>query len=221
MTRHLDLELSAYLDGELDEPARASVEQHLAECAACRQALEGLRRLVRRAAALDDRPPTTDLWTGIAARIAAPDLADVVPLTSRRRRFAFSVPQLAAAAVALMVVSAGATAVLLPRASAPAVATDSTPLLRTVAFPGDVALQSYDTAIRDLEAALATRRSQLDTATVRVVEQSLAVIDVAIRQARAALARDPDNLYLNDHLQRSLDRKLELLRTVATLPVAS
>jgi len=47
------------------------------------------------------------------------------------------------------------------------------------------------------------------------------VIDQAIGQARAALARDPNNTYLNGHLQRSLDRKLDLLRQAATLPVES
>lgn len=221
MTQHLDLELSAYLDGELDDAARAAVEQHLAACAECRETLEGVRRVVRRAGSLDDRPPARDLWTGIAERIGEPGVTDVVPLAPRRRRVVFSVPQLAAAAVAVMLVSAAATAVLLFRSPSPQVAADSTPVVRTVALPGDAAVQSYDAAISDLEAVLAARRSRLDTATVRVVEQSLAVIDEAIRQAHAALAKDPENLYLNGHLQRSLDRKLELLRTVATLPVAS
>jgi anti-sigma factor RsiW len=221
MTQHLDLELSAYLDGDLDQAARAAVEQHLAECAACRETLEGLRRVVRRAGSLDDRPPTADLWAGIAERIGEPSVADVVPLASRRRRFAFSVPQLAAAAVALMLVSSGVTAALLLRPPDAQVASDTATVVQAVAYPGEDAVRSYDAAIADLQALLAARRAHLDTATARVVEQSLAVIDEAIRQARAALAKDPDNLYLNDHLQRSLDRKLELLRRVALAPVAS
>jgi anti-sigma factor RsiW len=221
MTQHLDLELSAYLDGDLDQAARAAVEQHLAACAACRETLEGLRRVMRRAGSLDDRPPTADLWAGIAERIGEPSVADVVPLASRRRRFAFSVPQLAAAAVALMLVSSGVTAALLLRPPDAQVASDTATVVQAVAYPGEDAVRSYDAAIADLQALLAARRAHLDTATARVVEQSLAVIDEAIRQARAALAKDPDNLYLNDHLQRSLDRKLELLRRVALAPVAS
>ena len=37
--------LSAYHDGELPAGERAAVERHLAECAACREALEQMRRL--------------------------------------------------------------------------------------------------------------------------------------------------------------------------------
>jgi ABC-2 type transport system permease protein len=81
--------------------------------------------------------------------------------------------------------------------------------------------QSYDVAIRDLEATLAARRSTLHTATIRAVEQSLAIIDRAIHQAEAALAQDPNNMYLNNHLAHALDRKLEVLRRVTSMAAAS
>lgn len=224
MSEHLNEALSAYLDGELDEAARAAAENHLAACAECRAALEGLRGLVRRAQTLDDRPPEHDLWAGIAERIGEPGTADVIPLAPRRRRFAFSVPQLAAAAVALMVVSGGA-AVLLTRGgpSRPgAGATSGAPARVTaVALPAQRAIDSYDAAIGELQQTLTARRGQLDTATVRVLEQSLRVIDLAIAQARAALTQDPNNQYLNSHLQRALDRKLDVLRRAATLPAVS
>ena len=225
MTAHLDYELSAYLDGELEAADRLRVEAHLAECAECRQVLEELRLMVRRAATLDDRPPEHDLWPAIEARIASASTADVIPLESRRRRIAFSVPQLAAAAVALMTLSSGIAAVAMRGgfgAPAPVSAPAETGVRAVGAsLPAATGLESYDAAIADLQQALDARRGQLDTATVRVVEQSLRVIDQAIDQARAALARDPGNPYLNGHLRRSLDNKLELLRQVATLPVES
>jgi anti-sigma factor RsiW len=224
MTAHLDIELSAYLDEELDAVGRAHVEAHLATCAMCRQALDDLRRLVRRAGTLDDRAPDRDLWPAIAERITSESTADVIPLAPRRRRISFSVPQLAAAAVALMAMSAGFAALVMPRGPTPA--TTAAPAetgVRAVGvtLPGQDALASYDTAIADLQHALDVRRGALDTATVRVIEQSLQAIDQAIAQARAALTRDPANPYLNDHLQRSLGRKLELLRQVASLSVES
>jgi len=61
----------------------------------------------------------------------------------------------------------------------------------------------------------------MDTATARIVEQSLGLIDFAIRQAREALSRDPGNMYLNGQLQRTLDRKLDVLRHAVTLPSAT
>jgi hypothetical protein len=224
MTAHLDLELSAYLDGELDEAARVRVEEHLAACDECRVVLDDLRQMVRRARALDDRPPARDLWPAIEARIASPSTADVVPLDSRRRRVSFSIPQLAAAAVALMALSGGIAATALRGGgTASSIGTPQQTGLRPVgdALPAPTGLASYDAAIGELQQTLEVRRGQLDTATVRVLEESLEVIDRAIAQARAALARDPGNTYLNGHLRRSLDQKLELLRQVATLPVES
>lgn len=226
MNAHLNEQLSAYLDGDLagDELARA--EAHLAGCDACRAELEGLRRLVRRAGSLDDRPPEKDLWAGIASRIGTADTSDVIPLAPRRRRFSFSMPQLAAAALALMAASVAA-GVMLSHSQAPALAdrpaADSAqPRARNVDLhPGDYTVTSYDSAITGMETMLAERRGQMDTSTVRVLEQSLKTIDAAIAQARRAVAQDPNNRYLNGHLRQSLDSKLELLRQAATLQVQS
>jgi negative regulator of sigma E activity len=221
MSEHLGERLSAYLDGELDGEALAAATAHLAVCAECRAALEGLQQLARRAEALEDRPPERDLWPGVAARLAGATLPGVIPL--RRRRFAFSIPQLAAASLAVVALSAGAAVLLTRRSAAPAFPVAAAPGLP--ATPGFLAsakgIKSYDAAIRDLEATLAARRSTLDTATIGAVEQSLAVIDRAIRQAEAALAQDPNNMYLNNHLAHALDRKLDLLRRVTSMAAAS
>jgi hypothetical protein len=62
------------------------------------------------------------------------------------------------------------------------------------------------------------RRADLDPATIAVVENSLTTIDRAIADARAALARDAASAFLNEQLNRALEKKLGLLRTVAFLP---
>ena len=42
----IDLQmLSAYMDGELKEPYRTQVEEHLEHCAACRNLLENMKKL--------------------------------------------------------------------------------------------------------------------------------------------------------------------------------
>ena len=76
----------------------------------------------------------------------------------------------------------------------------------------------YDREIVKLRAIVRERRSQLDPATVAVLEQSIAVIDSAIAQSRAALARDPASGFLVTRLNQSLEKKVELLRTAALLP---
>lgn len=225
MAAHLDEELSAYLDGDLAGDELESVERHLTQCAECRATLERLRGLVRRARALDDRPPERELWAGIAARLGEAATPDVVVLTPRRRRIAVSIPQLAAAGLALVLVSGGAAVLLTRGPAGRATAARGEPVAGTVAaavsFPAESGVASYDAAIADLQAVLAARRSQLDTATVRSVELSLRVIDLAIAQARLALAQDPNNGYLNGHLRRALDRKLDVLRRAALMPAVS
>jgi len=206
--------LSEYLDGELTGPERTTLEAHVASCDACRTTLDELRRVVTNARALDDRPPTVDLWPAIATRIGLAARSKVRPLA---RRFAFTVPQLAAASVVLALLSGGA-AWLIGRRGTPTPPVQAFERTATVlnasAYPGD---PRYAAQVADLERALARGRGQLDTATVRVIERNLRIIDRAIRGAQSALAADPANSYLNLHLAQEMRRKLELLRQAATL----
>jgi hypothetical protein len=86
---------------------------------------------------------------------------------------------------------------------------------------GTATARGYDAAVDDLERVLAEGRGRLDTATVRVLEQNLAIIDRAIAQARRAVAADSSNLYLNSHLAETMRRKIDLLRQAATLVSAA
>jgi hypothetical protein len=75
--------------------------------------------------------------------------------------------------------------------------------------------------IEQLQDVLQHRRGQLDPSTVKIVEDNLALIDVAVKQARAALQRDPASGFLTERLDNALQKKVELLRTVALLPSRS
>ena len=77
---------------------------------------------------------------------------------------------------------------------------------------------AYGDEIQRLQSIITERRNQLDPATVSVIEASLKVIDAAVKQSRAALARDPRSGFLVDQLNSALDKKIDLLRTVALLP---
>lgn len=217
--------LSEYLDGELPADERVALEAHLAGCAACTETLDQLRRVVGRAHAMVDRPVTDDLWPGIAARIGAGG-APVIDLAAERarRRVSLSLPQLAAAAVLLLAAGAGATLVAArPEAPAPAVAASgTTPSLRVVpaGLPGP-AEASYDMAVLDLERTLDAGRSRLSPATVAVLERNLARIDLAIAEARKALAADPANAYLSGHLATTMQQKLALLQQATALADAA
>ncbi|HSL68979.1 MAG TPA: zf-HC2 domain-containing protein [Longimicrobiales bacterium] len=217
--------LSEYLDGELKPAERAELERHLEGCRECRDVLANLRAVVVRAESLPDRGPERDLWAGIAARIAprSAEPADpkVIELAgmrapARRRRLSFTVPQLAAASVALMLVSGSAVwfALTSTRAAAPI---GALPQPRGVTSVSNAGTAQYADAVRSLELALQQRRDQLDPVTVAVLEENLRTIDAAITEARGALTRDPANLYLNQHLENTMKKKIELLRRATAL----
>jgi anti-sigma factor RsiW len=217
--------LSEYVDDELTDSERIALEAHLQTCAHCTTIVGDLRRVIRRARMLREQAPAHDLWPGIARRIGATPAptAKTVDLAARRRirRWSFSLPQLAAAGIALMMVSRGAVWLAGVRATNPVVVSvDNPPSTTPAVTPAAVrpsASQSYAAAVADLERVLAQGRGQLDTTTVRVIEQNLAAIDRAIADAQRALEADSANLYLNSHLAETMRRKLDLLRQAAAL----
>ncbi len=211
MTDQWMARLSEYLDGELPAAERAELEAHLPGCAACRRVLEELRGVVARAGTLEDRGPARDLWSGVARAIGFEGAA------RRPRRLSFSVPQLLAASVALMLLAGGASWLTVThRATEGDGGGGSQVTTARLAWTTDA---RYDAAIAELQAALESgrRSGRLDSTTIRVVGHNLAIIDSAIVQARRALTADPGSAYLNHHLADTMRRKLELLRQATTI----
>jgi anti-sigma factor RsiW len=227
--------LSDYVSGELSPEAHADVEGHLSECGGCRRTLEELQAVIAAAAELGELEPPRDLWGGIAATIGAPrpsvgseDKVIAFPARSpgldgleesgsRRAvdgwRIAFSMPQLLAASVALVAISSLATWAAAPaQRGAPVAealpATPETVLMAETAAPPPALAQELEV----LERALAETRTVLDPNTVRVLERNLAVIELAIDESRQALAQDPENEFLAEHLERVYERKLAFLQ---------
>lgn len=220
--------LSDYIDRELTEQDRSKLDAHLAGCASCAVALDELRAVQARASQLPSRPPRHDLWPGIAERIAstaALQLDTPNGAAASRRRYAFSLPQLAAAGIALAVASGGGALLLRPglqsadRGAVPAVqpaaaVTADAVSLRQASVRAE---ETYGAAVADLQSVLDAGRGQLSPGTIEVLERNLAVIDSAIAQAERAVAGDPANAYLNTHLTRTMRQKLDLLRQAAML----
>ena len=241
---HIDSVLSAWFEGDLDAAARRAVDAHLRECLRCASVVRDLETISREAAKLPAMAPSRDLWQGIAARIEAP----VIELKPRqapaapRRNW-----QMAAAAVVLMAVSSGVTYLVttsdqraatsarqtatgdsvvpsVPVAGTPGVVTPRRPtsggspvLVGEFSAPEII----YDQEITRLRTILDQRRGDLDSTTVNTVERSLQAIDKAILDARTALTSDASNSFLNEQLNRALEKKLGLLRRVALLPVGA
>jgi hypothetical protein len=217
--------LSALLDGDLPPAQRAELEAHLAGCAGCRAALEELRAIVAAAPGYQGRAPEGDLWPAIAAAIDQRREASLPARpTPRARRF--SLAQLLAASIAFLVIGGGSAWLMLRGAEpAPVVATapavTAGPATVTPVGLSPRADSAFDGAIADLERVLAEGRGRLDTATVRVIEENLTIIDRAIAEARAAIARDPAAAYLRGAVAANLRLKFDLLRRASAAITAA
>jgi len=227
MTDRWTNRLSEYVDGDLAADERAELDRHLADCPSCAELVERLRDVVAAARELPDRAPSTDLWGGVAARIGASVPAPaaepaVVPLASRRpaRRVSLAWWQ-AAAAVVVLVGGSVVAARVVPFRAPPAGSARAGGTPGAVVVPasqrGRMPGPRYDSTVAELERAVDLGKGRLDTATVRVIEENLRIIDGAIEQAQRALAADPNNLYLNNHLAGTLKRKIELLRRASSI----
>jgi hypothetical protein len=218
--------LSDYLDGELSGDERARLDEVLQGDVELRRLLEDLQAVRDTAGSLRRHPPEVDLWPGIESRIAAEEEeAVVVGLANVRkahRRLSFTIPQLAAAAVALLVLGSASVWVAMSQAPGDAeggrpVAVAPAPEAGFVSAPVEGPEFSYEATIQDLEAQLQMGRDRLDPRTVEALEGSLATIDRAIARAREALEEDPASVYLNRHLADARTRKLLVLQQAARL----
>lgn len=102
--------ISDYVDGTLSQGDRAMMDTHAAQCASCSRTLAEVSAIVRDAAVMPMLTPSRDLWSGIADRLDTP----VVSISSAgaraiKARPTISFRMFAAAAVALVTISSGAT----------------------------------------------------------------------------------------------------------------
>jgi hypothetical protein len=223
--------LSEYIDGTLTPAEQAACEAWLSQSAEGRLLLDELRMVVAQAKDMPDVAVPESVWEGIREQTLGRSV--VVPIgprsterplsAARSRRWSFAPMQMAAAAGLFLAVGAGLGLALRPKVSPTDPTTIGTgiavtPVHSTITPRADV---TYDRAIADLQVILDHNRANLDTATVRVLESSLARIDRAIADAQTALAADPQSAYLNDHLSRIKRKKLDLLRQGTSLARAS
>ncbi|HET9251174.1 MAG TPA: zf-HC2 domain-containing protein [Candidatus Eisenbacteria bacterium] len=222
--------VSEYLDGCMEPATRRDMEAHLQTCTECSATLEDLRGIVARAAALPAPAASPEIWAGIEARLRAAAEAPAALRPARPRaarvrtapwaswRISLTLPQLAAACVAVIALSGGLAYVLTrPGENRDLAAVPITTRAAETLETSDAAIED----IAELRRILAAGRDQLDPATVRSLEESLIAIDTAIRQGRTALQADPQNPYVRDHLDDTMRRKVDLLRRATQLASAT
>jgi hypothetical protein len=218
-------ELNDYVDDRLDRQTADRVSEHLNRCVSCRSEHEKLSEFLSVASAVRTSvDPGEDLWTEVRRAIesrkevALPASHHAPDGRSNQKHVRVSPMFLAAAAVLLIVLSSGITTVVLRRSTAVALVQPIASRSSAVLPASFQATESeYAKTIDELRIAVDAQRGNLSPETVRTVDHSLAVVDSAIAEARAALIADPNNRTLVDLLASSYQRKLDLLRRTSEL----
>ncbi len=199
--------LDDWVDGGLDETEAATMERHVADCAACRRTLDAQRRLERAVAALPrELEPARDLFPGIRGNIGG--RAATRPAWVRWGAVA------ATLAAGLLAIALGLQWVGGPEPSRP---TGESALPVAGSIDDLAAVQAeYERAVSLLLASIEERRETLSPETEAVLTRNLAIIDAAIDEIRGALQREPDAG--GEQLLAAMYRqKIELLWTVSRL----
>ncbi|HSE51981.1 MAG TPA: zf-HC2 domain-containing protein [Gemmatimonadales bacterium] len=202
--RDFEARADAYAEGRLSPRETAAFEAHLDRCAACAATLERAAGTPPGLAALRRSiEPAVDLWPAIHGRLAS--------LGERPGRIALPRWGLAAAALLLIALSSGVTAVLLRPAPRVASATLDISALEA----------QYAAVSEDLSGALEKARSRLEPATLATIERNLRIIDAALDETRQALAKDPGNPALGQMVVAAWRQKVDLLRRATALGAES
>ena len=214
-------QLSAYSDGELKSAERGAVERHLADCAECRTALDGIRAVKAWAPTYQGTAPARDLWQNIESRLGTrPIGSGAMKPAWHGRKVSVRVPLLAAAAVILLVLGAAATRLFNSSLQQEQQGIEAIPVKHWDPAQEQLTNSQYDAAISELEAILASNGDALEPATLKVIRESLMTIDKAIADARQAIADDSTNDYLNASIAQNMRRKLGILRMAAQAATA-
>jgi hypothetical protein len=231
MKRHVGFdELQDLREGLLSPEERDEVLAHLESCATCRGELGALSSLMDSLGELPlEAQPSRDLWPQIVWRIDAGSEASrrvESPSLSRakpRRQITLQAWQLAAASIALALVSGGVVWAALSGGLRDPGPVASVPAQGSLAQPvgWETALDEYNEAVAELEEVLELGRGVLDPETVRILEENLQAIDNAINESQAALAQDPGSKILGRFLAENLRRKVDLLRRAAAAVYAN
>lgn len=198
--------LDAYARDTLARDQATALEAHLSTCESCSAFLESVAPRLEETARLPRAmEPPGRVWDEVRSAIA--------PRSPGRRHVRVPSWMLAAAAMLLIALSAGTTALLLrrPVAVVPGAST-------AIGSPLEA---QYASASADLAAELAKAKGLLAPATVAVIERNLRVIDNALAESRRALQADPRNRMLEQMLVAVWRQKIDYLRRATALSPAS
>jgi len=209
--------LDDYLDGG-GKTARGAVEAHLASCATCPALAADVRAIRGAARTLGPIEPPAHVWRQVRSRVTL----DAAPRRSwlDRRGLSFDgwralQPLGAVAGLVLVVSSLAWVGTRLAIAPTVPVADGAGALAEF-----QLAEAEYTDAIERLQEAADAAGPRLDALTTATLKSSIDDLDLAIGDARDALAQEPGDALSQESLLEALGSKVTLLQdTVALVDV--
>ncbi len=229
MSEHISTErMNESLDGLLSDVETTPIERHLEACAPCRNEYARLSETIKAVASLPKQAGVPEsVWAEISERISGDvrgGAGDEVPVyrlpTAKRsvRSISFSVPQLAAAALFVSLLSAGIAWLAIEGGRAGG----SIQVAVTAEGPGGAAARAvsledgrYAEVVDQLQQILEAGRGVLAWETLLTIEESLLALDAAIEEIETALAEDPNSDLLRRLLANRQRTKLGVLQRAA------
>lgn len=207
--------LDDYLDGCAGADRRAAIDAHLSSCATCPALLADVRAIRGAARTLEPIEPPPDVWRRVQTDVQRDAPAPTPWLQRLGAPFSWWRAGQAIGAVAgLVLVVAGVTWIGARLAEPPA-DTVASSIGMLAEFP--LAEAEYTDAIVRLQDAADAAAPGLDAFTSATLASSIDDIDLAIGDARDALAHQPGNTLSQESLLDALASKVALLQDTVAL----
>ena len=215
-----ELTLNDYAEEALAGPGRAEVERHLEVCDACRAVVEDFRAIRRAASSLPAVPPPPSAWNHLQEAIRR----EGAPGTVRRERWAPTPAQLGWFGIAAALVLATIVGLRMgpfgpgtASVGSSATSTSTAGDVESVESELRQAEEHYTKAITGLQQIASEGEGELDPETAATLQKTLAVVDQAISESRAAVRSEPTNETAQQSLLENFSTKIALLQDTVSL----
>lgn len=210
--RNVVSSLSEYIDDGLATQESKQVAEHLEICQSCQATKLDLENLSQAARSLPLHTPGPVLWTRIRAEAEAEFLGafgkrgDEVKKTSwSDRKFSFTLPQLAGAAVMFM-------AVLISGGYLAREYTAEKPAISARDAAASILAPELEETLRSQVSAFNQRKVNWDPNVRADFEHHLQEIDESIQSCRYSLAQNPNDQTQREMVRVLVDEKIRLLK---------
>ncbi len=220
-------ELSAFVDGDLEDERQSAVEAHLENCAACAEIEDQLRELTGSLSADGLMEPPDYLWTRIEARRKEEVSSSVGARLMSWLTSGFRLPIAGAAAAAVVAI------VVLSNQTVDTEGGKASESESEIAKTGDQETEKqiemlskvteaekvYASAISSLEQSFEQKKDNYSDETLDTITTTLADVDIAIGKCQEMVEKEPGNIEAHRTALALYQRKVDLLSELVIDPL--